>query len=144
MSKYSLDLDEHSAALLMRALDLYSRIGIGQIESVLDHPEVQQALLKVDHLEARYAASRLKEVVFGFAPGAGRSIASAQVMDGTKQAFDILCVLRHRLAWDKAGNPPQRTPSMIFVDYDRPAHFGPAPLPFFRQIVPEKSTTEKI
>lgn len=143
MVKYSLDLDESAVELLMKALDLYARIGIGQIEGLLDHPEVQKALLTTDALEARYAASRLKEVVFGFTTAASRSIASPSVMDDTKRAFDIFCVLRHRMAWDKAGNPPKRTSAMIFVDFDKPAHFGSKALPLFQQILSEKST-EKV
>lgn len=49
--------------------------------------------------------------------------------DEGQLAWDLYQVIRHRLAWDRAGNPPVRDwKTMMTVDFDEPLKIGPEPL----------------
>jgi hypothetical protein len=134
---YSLTLDEQSAGLLMRALDLYARIGIGQLETLYDHPAVRQERLGKPFsfsMNALLLIGLLKDDLFGLSPPAARSIVADDVVPDAKQAYDIMSVIRHRLAWDKAGNPPERDRNMTTIEFDAPSHVCEnRPLPVFEE-----------
>jgi hypothetical protein len=122
MPKYSIVVDEAQARILSEALDLYVRIGIGQLTEVVRvyNYEWKTPIPTVDRLvEIMNEAKR----VIGFGPGGSYGIHSANVHDVFRQAYDIRQVIRHRLAWD-------RTPSGDFgVDFDTPQQTGKLPLP---------------
>lgn len=122
MPKYSIVVDEAQARILAEALDLYMRIGIGQLTEVVRvyNYEWKTPIPTVDRLvDVMNEAKR----VIGFGPGGSYGIQSREVHDVFRQAYDIRQVIRHRLAWD-------HTPTGGFgVDFDTPQQIGKLPLP---------------
>lgn len=120
--KYNIVVDEAQARILVAALDLYLRIGIGQFTEVVRvyNYEWKTPIPMVDKLvDAMNYAKR----IVGFGPGGSYGIHSPDVHDVFRRAFDIQRVIRHRLAFD-------RTPEGGFgVDFDEPRQIGELPLP---------------
>ncbi len=120
---YTLNMSEEQAQILVRALDLYSRIGIGQFEEILD---VYDPLHKRVPVEARDAARRLLnsvKAVYGHPANGSNGIHSPEVRDEFRAAYDIQQVVRHRLAFD-------RHPEGGFqVNFDEPRQISQLPLP---------------
>ena len=114
--KITIVLSERQAAILVAALDLYSRVHIGQLE------EVQNVLReaywteaggeKLDHLAHLLEAA--KSVLWGFSRGGSFGIHHPKVPDRARQAFDIKQALRNTIA--RAKNPA----GGIGVSYDPP------------------------
>jgi hypothetical protein len=130
-TEYHLGLNADHARVIAAALDMYTRIGLGQLETILEHPGVFARLGggTTARPDAEYLIGQLKARLFGFAPNANHGIRNPAVVDVARQAYDIRCVIRHRLAWDRAGNPPERDWStMLGVDFDDPSHLGDLPL----------------
>jgi len=134
--KYNIVVDEQQARILVAALDLYSRIGIGQLTEVVRvyNYEWKTPIPMVDRLvEVMNEAKR----VIGFGPGGSYGIHSPDVHDVFRRAFDIQCVIRHRLAFD-------RTPEGGFgVDFDTPRQIGELPLPTISHAVPRATKKEE-
>lgn len=97
--------------LIMNALDLFSRIGIGQLEHVLEHWGVDEYMDnkfrkdgKVDwsalHEEKDLLKSLLNEVkriLFDCPPNGSHGIGSDKVSDMNRVAYDMIQVIRHEL-----------------------------------------------
>jgi hypothetical protein len=114
---YQLFLTEKQAQVLVNALDLYSRIGMGQLSEVayvlrlnaLGNPNGQaDALAKVEKL-TREAAS-----YWMGGSGSYYGIFSDKINDSFRVAWDLQQVIRYRLAWDR--NPE----GGIQVNFDKP------------------------
>ena len=104
--KFVLELSELQAEVLIKALDLYSRIGIGQIG------EVHNILTLEPHIKSpsentyqgiKNALDFVKRELFGFEAGASFAMHAPQVPDKFKVAWDLQQVIRHKLAW--TANP---------------------------------------
>jgi hypothetical protein len=120
---YTLTVGEEQARVLNAALELYSRVGMGQLGFILEHPEVQKRMsgLRETALECEDALDDVKKAIFGMASGQYHSIASGELAEETRSAWDLQQVIRHRLAWDRAGNPPLRDfATMCAVHFDQP------------------------
>ena len=132
--KYNIVVDEQQARILVAALDLYSRIGIGQLTEVVRvyNYEWKMPVPMVDRLvDVMNEAKR----VIGFGPGGSYGIHSPDVHDVFRRAFDIRCVVRHRLAFD-------RTPEGGFgVDFDTPRQIGELPLPTISHVTKKEQLT---
>lgn len=121
MSKsYTLHLTEKQARVIVNALDLYSRIGMGQLKEVA-YVLRQNPLPKADpELDARITLlsdirDRLDTLSRYWMNGSGYyGITSKSISDVFRTAWDIQQVIRHRLAWDR--NPK----GGITVDFDNP------------------------
>lgn len=123
--RHVLTLTDAQADLLVAALDLYARIGIGQLETLLEYPGVR--LSPSGRADARYHVAALKHELFDLPISASDSygIYSQEAVLPAKNAYDLRSVVRHRLAWDRAGNPTERDwRTMITVDYDEPRQAG--------------------
>jgi hypothetical protein len=121
---YNLTLSEEQSKLLTKALDLYSRIGIGQFEEIL---RVYDPLGSVVPLEARDAARRLLDsvkAVYGHPANGSHGIHNEQVRDEFRAAYDIQQVVRHQLAMDQSPDKRGWT-----VDFDEPRQISQLPLP---------------
>ena len=96
-----LELSEKQAEVVLNALNLYSRLALGQVEEIhktlTDFGEFNP-LHEVDTI-----LSQLKDEFF---PELGANtfyaIHSDKVSEKAKISYDILQVLRHKLAWDKS------------------------------------------
>jgi hypothetical protein len=115
-----LGLDEKQAELLVQALDLATRLHLGQTNIVGEYlqgcsprsadPEIVDATLE-----------RLRRECFGFSRSESFGITSEKISDDARAMWDIHQVLRHRLSWDRAGNPETRDwDTMMGVNFDEP------------------------
>lgn len=134
---YLLKLTASQAQTLVHALDLYSRIGIGQFEQIAHLARMGMIRQRegVDQAGTAYevAAEYLNEAkraIIGFEPNASHGIHSPLVDDEFRVAWDLQKVIRHRLAWDRAGCPAKRdwAGGMMGVDYDSPHPASKEPL----------------
>jgi len=130
MRKYQLELDEEQAKIIQRALDLYMRVGTGQIE----HP-VCDALTRAmfDVSTDQFCAARdelaiVSEKLTGYSSNASRCIGSPDLPNEFKRACDIHDVIRHRIAWDR--NPE----GGIGVSFLGPFHWGEGDLPKIKKV----------
>ena len=102
MRKYKLEINEKQARILRDAIDLYSRIGIGQFGEIwwvwlmngMDNCKCGR-----DTFDP--IMEQLKKKLTGFHFGASFGIHSADVNDVFRQAYDLKQVIRNRLAWDR-------------------------------------------
>lgn len=103
-NNYEIHLSEKAIYIIIQALDLYSRVGMGQLETVKD------VLLKSEKsreniLKNRDAIERLldlvKEMAMELSPSSYQSIMSPEISDDFRTAYDMIQVLRNRLAWDR-------------------------------------------
>lgn len=127
--KYNIVVDEQQARILVAALDLYARIGIGQFTEVVRvyNYAWKMPIPMVDRLVDAMNGAKL---VIGFGPGGSYGIHSPDVHDVFRRAFDIQCVIRHRLAFD--GTPE----GGLGVDFDEPRQIGELPLPTISHAMP--------
>lgn len=118
-----LELSDEQAAVLVEALDLYSRCLIGQLEEVgqiallynvnmLDS-EVRQSnkqiytVSKPDkrdweaHHDFTDAIRKLKQDILGIHSNGSYGIHSEFVHDNARVAYDVLQVVRHHMAWKR-------------------------------------------
>jgi len=99
---YNLKITKEQAEILVKALDLYSRIGIGQFEEILKHPTWQRRIFsdKMSYTsldEARYFLDNVRQIITGQRHG-GIGITVSE--EHNRIAYDILQVIQHKLAWD--------------------------------------------
>lgn len=121
MKNYTLTVNERQAQIIAAALDLYSRIGIGQFEEVL---QVYDPLAKLD-LQTRErirAGLNIAKVEAGHPTSGSYGITNSAVDDQFRVAYDVRQVVRHRLAFDRQ---PQ---GGMGVDFDTPHPTGAEPL----------------
>lgn len=112
MKTYQLTLNEEQARVLTQALDLYARIGCGQLEEILQHHQ-----FRVDYAQSELARERIQQaklILTSLPETAYFSIHSPDICSAYRVAFDLKQVIRHRLAWD---NNPQ---GGILVNFDTP------------------------
>lgn len=111
MKTYTLTFTAQQADVLVRALDLYSRIGIGQFEevaSVYDHG----LTLRVEQREKVVGCLMDAKNAAGHPSSGSYGIHNANVHDDFRVAYDIKQVVRRRMDWDR--NPV----GDLFVDFN--------------------------
>ncbi|NGM18233.1 hypothetical protein GMI70_09575 [Eggerthellaceae bacterium zg-893] len=121
-------LDNDEASALMRALDVYSRIWVGQYDHI--ERELQNLTLAFGEFNLKEDARKkawllMRKLVLpelsGMPLGASLGIWSEHTDDRGQAAYDILQVVRHARAWHK--NPEGGTGR----DFDRPWIHGSLP-----------------
>jgi hypothetical protein len=137
---YLLRLTEAQAQTLVAACDLYSRIGIGQFEEVarlasmgvLTHKDKADGATADDVDAAESALMTAKQQLTGLPSNASFGIHNDKVRPTFKLAWDLQQVIRHRLSWDRRGNPAKREwsgpDSMMGVNFDEPHASAEHPL----------------
>jgi hypothetical protein len=122
MTDYTLKADAETMALIARAMEFYARVGMGQLDIINEHPSVRKRLPVIDDnakANANHHLSGAKYALFGLPGDAYLSIHNRDNPADVMQAFDIKHAIKHRLAWDRVGNPPKRDiVSMSEVDFD--------------------------
>lgn len=95
----NLTISDKQASVLIRALDCYSRIGMGQLECIGDaieetrhESELNRWLIKEQFLDV------MKRELFGHAPNSSDGICSPRTGDNAKIAYDLQCVVRQCIA----------------------------------------------
>ena len=134
----SINLPESDADLLIRALDIYSRLRLGQWDKVTEHAsdvefdpkppaESTSSLWKVEDYTKRHkyrdVLARWAAEYIAFVPNGSFGIASDAVEDDARIAYDMKEVLRHRLSWDR--NPE----GGWTVNFDKPMLWSKARVP---------------
>lgn len=122
-NKYKLTITEHQASVINRALDFYSRMLIGQVREIKNVYKMERNFNDLpDHDQADEAIEKVRELYFPGHPSNGSfGIYSPEVPDSARIAWDIQQVIRHRIAWRRAGDPSERDWStMTGVTYDEP------------------------
>jgi len=134
---YELTINETHAQVLINALELYSRMGMGQLSFLMEHQDLQKRLVvgPDSHFETvRGTLEFLKKIIFPELPLNGYySISSPEINDANRVAYEMLQVVRHRMAWDRLQG---KQPSGFSVIYDEPMKTSAQPLPTIRQVTP--------
>lgn len=101
---YHLAMTERQAQVLVNALDLYSRIGMGQlteIAHILRMTVVGNPSDTVDALDAVERLTREASSMWMGGSGGYYGITSEKISDVFRVAWDLQQVIRYRLAWDR-------------------------------------------
>ncbi len=118
MTKYTIkNISESHLLILLDALNLYFRIGMGQFGEILHVIEP-----KCERDAARNLIEFVKKQVTGMDEGSYLGILSKDLSDRFKSACDMHSVLRHARAWHNEPN------GGIRVDFDTPLEYGNLPL----------------
>jgi len=115
--KVTLELSERQAKIVQSALDIYTRLGLGQIERVGDFLDWKTR----DQWEQLLAA--VKVIGTGHHPNASTGISHPELDDRFKIAYEIQQVVRGKVAWH---NKPE---GGWTVDFDDPLKLSQEPLP---------------
>lgn len=94
--------EEHLHAIL-KATEFFERISMGQFQEILDVADPQ---FKVSHEDRETAEAYLADTRRCLMPELGSEFAywgirSSEVPDAARVCYDLLQVVRHRLAWDR-------------------------------------------
>lgn len=117
------ELSTVQARTLVDALDLFSRIQIGQFEEILNlarmgsipHREDRSVSERIEEIEeAEPLLREVKLLLTGHSPNASFGIFANKTPESAKVAYEIQRAIRHRLAWDR--NPE----GGLGVDFDDP------------------------
>lgn len=102
--KFVLEITAEQGEVLVRALDFFSRIGIGQISEVWNLLHMESHVRdEASHDAVRNALDFVKRELLGLESGASFGIFNGKVPEHYKTAWDLQQVIRHVLAWD--ANP---------------------------------------
>lgn len=116
--KLTITLSDKQADVLAKALDLYARVMVGQLEIVEEVLRFSHGDLDRDRLfQARGLLDSAKTLLWGFSPGASYGIHNNRAPDAARQAYDIMraiqsCIARTRAAQSSGvlkGEPPRQT-----------------------------------
>ncbi len=128
---YTLTLTDKQARWLQKALDFYTRIGIGQWQEFTNviYEMMSNGLLPTSSGRSGERADELvllaiehaKQVHLDMAPNASFGIVSPDVADPVKVLYDLGAVLRKAIAKADRHSP-------MSVWHDSPMHLGSEPL----------------
>jgi len=97
-----LELSETQARVLINALDVYSRINMGQLWALADaigRAKTRGGEELPDHWIIRDRhTDPMTRILFDYPPNASHGICSPLVPDAAKIAYDIQCVIRKDIA----------------------------------------------
>ena len=132
---YHLYLTERQAQILTEALDLFSRIGMGQfgeigyILSVYQNKNTSEdSYTKINKIDEIRRLAREAANIWMGSSGSYHGITSDNISDVFRVAWDLQQVIRHRLAWD-------RSPSGgLQVNFDTPLRSSQEPLAIIKKV----------
>lgn len=117
------NLSEIQARTMVDALDLFSRIQIGQLEEILNmarmgsipHRDDQDVSARIEEIkEAEPLLHEVKRLLTGHSPNASFGILGGKTPESARVAYEIQRAIRHRLAWDRQPE------GGMGVDFDDP------------------------
>ena len=127
--KYSLVVNAEQARVIREALEIYSRLKHGQISELRN--------LFMDrwcepngsfNWSSEYLFDELKRVIFPDLDKNASYGVGNKVYPESSVAWDVMQVLRHRLAWDRLKDEGKDKPEHWGVHYNEPMRFGSEPL----------------
>ena len=122
MKKYNLEVNRDQLQTIKRALEFYSRIGMGQLNEVTSWEFNFKDLNDVDRRYTEDALGYIGELLTDLPRNAYRGIGHRDVPDSCTSAFDMYQVIRHHIAWE---DHPE---GGLFVQFDTPMKFSKQPL----------------
>lgn len=135
MTTYNLTITESQARLIAQALDIVSRVQIGQWHEFIDllpqqwefcrHTLREQLQPVMSEHFRKTKPAGCPYPIDGW--GSHYGINSGFVPDTARVAWDLKKVIEHRLAWDR--NPE----GGFTVDFDGPHHVGAEPLAIMKK-----------
>lgn len=133
-NKYVLEITKEHLEALLPAIDMAARLHIGQLGMVSEYLVFNvNTPNKVCHFDPTVMAhlGYIKHKFFKTSGlYAGYGIHSEEVNESARLMLDVHDVIRHKLAWEAAGNPPSRRRDMYQVYYDPVRQLSEAaPLP---------------
>lgn len=149
---YNLQITRKQAEVLQEATELLSRLQSGQIRVAFDHLPLRKDLdwgaywEILDNLTEQMPLI-LKQGIDGYRSSFG--VGSRELPESSDIAWDLHCVLRHRLSWDRAieqGIVPddekesRNWSKMLGVSYDEPMNWGSEPLARVSKLTTEDSS----
>jgi len=127
--RYTLTINKEQACVIREALEIYSRLKHGQIHELRelfrdrwcapDSPFNWSTEPLLDSLKAIIFPDLEKNASYGV---------GNKVYPESTVAWDIMQVLRHRLAWDRLKAEGRDKPEYWGVQYNPPMRFGDEPL----------------
>jgi len=118
MDNYTIEANTAQLELMMKALDFYSRIQMGQL-SELTNPYIIQ-LPDADYSDVDEQLLKLKKSMFPeLDDRTFYSIKTKKIPDTIRQTVDILDVIRHQIAWDTS-----KEESPTGMKYDKPIRWS--------------------
>ncbi len=118
--QYTLTLNQTQADLVVKALDLFSRIGLGQFETLLEVYDTE-CRLELEQRELLRSSLNLAKQTVGHPVNGSFGINNPLLPERFRDAWDICQVVRHRLAWDR------KPEGGIQVWFDNPYFTGKLP-----------------
>lgn len=136
MTTYTMTITENQARLIAQAIELVSRIQIGQWYEFIDWLPQQHLFCghnlreQLQPVMSEHFRKTKPEGCQYAIDGWGRhyGIYSEFVRDTARVAWDLQKVIQHRLAWDR--NPE----GGFTVDFDGPHHVGEEPLAIIKRV----------
>jgi hypothetical protein len=123
--KVTVEMSEEQARVVVKALDIFSRLHMGQVSDV----ELFYRLLNVGQnksfpsREVERLCESIKFYVFPeLSPGSYHSISSEKISEDARVAFDLIQALRHPMAWKRNPEGGQT------VDFYDPMKTAKSPL----------------
>ena len=116
--KWQLVINHSQALTMIQALDLYSRIHMGQIEEITRYGSALLPAVPSGDLGSWF--NSIKAKMFPELPSghAYHGIHSPVISDVARVAWDLQQVVRHRVSWDTED--PKDKPPFRGVNYDPP------------------------
>jgi Zn-dependent M32 family carboxypeptidase len=122
---YNFKINKKQVEVISKALDLYSRIGAGQVNEILWHSSVAKKMWvkndnltenKMDYKIVVKMLDDIKKIIWGYKPNEHGGISMAEETD--KIAYDLHQVIRYKLAWD------ENSEGGLTVDFQKPMRYS--------------------
>jgi hypothetical protein len=126
-------ISENQLRIIKDALDLYSRVRLGQIEEAFDAMTDRGGVDRVFKWETKSDLARRAKAAVGLQANSSWGVGHSEKTD---TAIDLVDVIRHEMAWNRAiesglvesKESPRDFSTMLQVDYDEPLQWGPESL----------------
>ena len=127
--KYTLTINKEQACVISEALEIYSRLKHGQISELRNlFMDRWCAPDSPFNWSTEPLLDSLKAVIFPDLPKNASYGVGNKIYPESSVAWDIMQVIRHRLAWDRLKVEGKDKPEHYGVQYNPPMRFGSEPL----------------
>ena len=138
MKTYQLSLTKEQICVVMKAMEVFARLGIGQFHDAMESLPIDsersnkwhEALLSIGEILERHTTCSVNGWTSSLSIGSDKTHRNAKI------AWEVYQVIRHRLAWEQAVerkftpslDGPRDWQTMMGCQYDSPSHISDTPL----------------
>ena len=126
---YQLELTDRQLDAILRALEFYQRVSMGQFKELFDNYLYDFQWKNVPH-ETRDRAVKELHSLLMTSRLEGAFCGIAQCSESARTCFDVYQVIRYRLSHDKEADHPNKG---AFVRFDRPLFISGEPHPIINK-----------